>query len=414
MRVLYITGSCLKRNTSANMSHNAYIKGLIDNNISVDVISAEDGWGDLDSKLPFFDQANYYTYPSVSLKNRIKKKVKERLTIRSESNSGLAETAEKDSGSENTDSRLYHLLKSIYNLLQSDDELYPLESFWLKKAKKFSSSKSYDLLISNSSPSASHQLANILITQGKITCNKWIQIWEDPWYLDLYKNKSEIVKQEEYRLLKAADEIYYVSPLTMEYQRQLFPVCANKMRFVPLPFLNYSSSFDNKINAKNRCSKLTFGYFGDYYSKTRNLVPFYNALVSSNYKGMIIGDSDLNLESTNEVSVSPRITLDILQKKQEETDVLVHLSNLNGGQIPGKIYHYSATKKPILFILDGTNEEIEQLRNYFGRFNRYLFCKNDEDSILKTMQLIEEGNNSWNAVMDFSPKIVVRNILNNS
>ena len=31
MKVLYVTSACLTKNTSANMSHNGYVKGLIDN-----------------------------------------------------------------------------------------------------------------------------------------------------------------------------------------------------------------------------------------------------------------------------------------------------------------------------------------------------------------------------------------------
>ena len=30
MKVLYIVGSCLYNNTSANMSHNAYVQGLLE------------------------------------------------------------------------------------------------------------------------------------------------------------------------------------------------------------------------------------------------------------------------------------------------------------------------------------------------------------------------------------------------
>ena len=49
MRVLYVTGACLLKNTSANMSHNAYVKGLIDNGADLDIIMASDSWGESDS-----------------------------------------------------------------------------------------------------------------------------------------------------------------------------------------------------------------------------------------------------------------------------------------------------------------------------------------------------------------------------
>ena len=102
------------------------------------------------------------------------------------------------------------------------------------------------------------------------------------------------------------------------------------------------------------CSVLFFRFLKAHLScLLRNLQPFYDALVASDENGKIYGDTDLNLKSTEKIVVKSRVTLDILAIVQANTDVLVHLCNLRGGQIPGKIYHYSVTKKPILFILDG-------------------------------------------------------------
>ena len=35
MKVLYVTGSCLQKNTSANMSHNSFLEGFLKNGISI-------------------------------------------------------------------------------------------------------------------------------------------------------------------------------------------------------------------------------------------------------------------------------------------------------------------------------------------------------------------------------------------
>ena len=104
----------------------------------------------------------------------------------------------------------------------------------------------------------------------------------------------------------------------------------------------------------------------------------------------------------------------MLDKVQSKTKVLVHLSNLHGGQIPGKIYHYSATNKPILFILDGTEEEQILLMEYFQKYNRYYFCKNTVESILDELNVIQkdiETGKMWTAVNEFSPKKVVTSLL---
>ena len=146
---------------------------------------------------------------------------------------------------------------------------------------------------------------------------------------------------------------------------------------------------------------------------TRNLQPFYDALVARGEKGYIYGDTDLNLRSTEKIIVKGRVTLDVLADVQANTDVLVHLCNLKGGQIPGKIYHYSVTKKPILFILDGTEEEIRLLKEHFAKYNRYVFCENNRQSIMDAMGIIKTDLASihYNLVEDFIPKQVVKKIL---
>ena len=299
-------------------------------------------------------------------------------------------------------------MKTSFYKLFPRDPCYPLEKTWLKRAAKFKSSEMYDLVVSNSSPAASHKLVAELIKKGRLSCKRWIQIWEDPWYYDLYGGHSKEILREEHALLRQANEIYYVSLLTLKYQKELFADCAEKMKHIPLPYLAFSK--DDGI-LPDEC---TFGYFGDYYSHTRNLKPFYDAIASTDFKAYIFGDSDLRLTSTNHIKVSGRVTLDVLEEVQQKTRVLVHLCNLRGGQIPGKIYHYSATNKPILFILDGTEEEQMLLRDYFQGFDRYYFCENTTSAVLNALEKISadiSSDKKWSSVDEFSPKKVVSSLL---
>ena len=404
MKVLYITGSCLFKNTSANMSHNAFIKGLIENDCQVDVVMADNSWGETDNVLPKFKDVNYYTYHSDSLVDKLRKKSR---TVIQPEKTNLEET--KDQNSNNCiKQRIRNKIKHIFYTVFKDHPVYGKDMVWVKKAICFSNKEKYDLVISNSSPASSHKLVQLLTEKQHIFYDKWIQIWEDPWFYDLYSNYTESIKVEEYSLLENADEIYYVSPLTLMYQKRYFPTCADKMKCIPLPFLDYSKSKKNTDSVSD-----SFGYFGDYYSYTRNLKPFYEALIQSGYTGNIYGDTNILLKETDRIHISGRVTLDILSRVQESTEVLVHLSNLKGGQIPGKIYHYSATTKPILFILDGTEEEKSALLEFFGKYNRYYFCENNLDSILRIMQKITTEKQIFEPIIDFSPKEVVNTILCN-
>ena len=404
MNVLYVVGSCLTKNTSANMSHNGYVQGLLENGCQVDILMAEDSWGAQDAALPSWEKATYYCYPSTSFGDLLRKKVRGSFSAPATvvtTSSGAGRTASKTT----IKAKIRELVKRVFYMFFPVDPIYPLEKTWLKNASKFKSDTVYDLVISNSSPAASHKLVGLLLKKNQLNCKRWIQIWEDPWFFDLYGGHSEAIRKEEHMLLQEASEIYYVSPLTLKYQQQHYSDCANKMKHIPLPYLDFAKTVMEKEDA------WSFGYFGDYYSVTRNLLPFYKALSSSGYKGFIYGDSELALNATDKIQVSGRVTLDVLDRIQAKTKVLVHLCNLRGGQIPGKIYHYCATTKPILFILDGTPEEQKILKSYFSQFNRFYFCENTADAILEAIRKITSDSIEWPRVGAFSPKEVVRQLL---
>lgn len=407
MKVLYITGSCLTKNTSANMSHNSYLQGLIENGVDVEIVTIKDGWGSEDNKLPKFNNINYYEFDSNSWIDKVRLYARKFFPSREnvEAKVNSCNNIEEPKTENNKSLRDY--LKSLFYVLFKPDPIYPIHSVWLKNASRFKSNTLYDLVISNSFPEASHKLVSLLKDKGRIHYKKWIQLWEDPWYSDLYTEQSEVFFQEEHSLLKDAEEICYVSPLTLFYQKKYFPDCAKKMKNIPLPYFKFGEG------KYLQTTDVSFGYFGDYYSYIRNLEPFYKALCALDSKGYIYGDSDLKLKSTERIRISGRVTLDILEKVQENTSVLVHLCNLKGGQIPGKIYHYSATEKPILFILDGTTEEKEVLKEYFSQFHRYCFCDNSQESIQKTMAYIIKNYQQLKGfvVEEFSPKAIVSNLI---
>lgn len=407
MKVLYITGSCLTRNTSANMSHNAFVQGLLENGCDVEILMSSDSWGAEDKGLPRWEQACYHSFSSISFSDRIRQK------LRGSMSAAEAVAAPREMSSDLTAQRhglgewVKAVVKKIFHVCFPRDPLYPLDKAWLKRASAFQSDTKYDLVISNSSPAASHRLVLKLKEKKRIRFDRWIQVWEDPWYHDLYGGHSELVEWEEHKLLQAASEVVYVSPLTLMYQKRYYPDCAEKMRCIPLPALRV----DFEETSKSPGTDPVFGYYGDYYSHTRDLKPFYEALNASGYRGSIVGDSDLHLPGTDRICVSPRVTLDKLQAIQENTDILVHLSNLKGGQIPGKIYHYSVTDKPILFILDGTEEEQAELRRFFEPFDRYCFCRNDAEEIKEAMSRLIGGRKEECPVSAFMPEQVVKRIL---
>ncbi len=260
----------------------------------------------------------------------------------------------------------------------------------------------------------SHSLAHTLLKKHRITAKRWIQIWEDPWCLDLVFRSLNTEKaiararQEEQHLLELAEEILYVSPITLDHQKSTFPTAASKMGWEPVPSY-YSDPTPCPMEAEVR-----FGYFGDYSSQIRNLQPFYQAAKELNVVTNICGGSDKMFDSVGNITVRPRVSLEELKPIEDQTNVLVFLANLRGGQIPGKIYQYAATGKTVLFIADGTEEEKTILKQYFGQFNRFVFCENTPEDIRRTMERIlrHELGDVVNRPLDcFSPRTIVSHIL---
>ena len=215
--------------------------------------------------------------------------------------------------------------------------------------------------------------------------------------------------REEKRLLALAEKVCYVSPLTLRNQQHLFPESAEKMFWQPLPYYYKDSAVEQGTFDHN-----VYGYFGAYYPAARDLQPFYEAAKKTGVEVNICGDPANLFEATAQIHIHPRLPLNELKPIEDSTNVLIFLCNRKGGQIPGKIYQYSATDKTILFIMDGTEEEQRVLREYFGQFNRYVFCQNRVSDIAEAIRRIESGElgDVRNVPLDdFDPVRTVTNIL---
>lgn len=403
MRVLVVVGSDLQLNTSANLCHKAYIQGLIDNNCIVDVLTAGKN-----AKIEHSARGKitYYYYPQQSLYEKFGNRVK-RNNTQGEQNNRDPDNNIQSKGA----GGLAYKIKREVHALYGPYEVYIV---WERKARSFYSEKDYDFVVSLSFPPVGHYLVYKLMKEKHVKAARWIQIWEDPWYHDLVfrslndEKAIQRAKKEEARLLRVADKVLYVSPITLSHQADTFSEYANKMQWLPVP--TYYPSTEGTINQTNNI----YGYFGDYSTKIRNLEPFYVASKQENVLVNICGGSDKMFASSKTITVRPRISLEQLKPIEMNTNVLVFLCNLSGGQIPGKIYQYSATDKTILFILDGTEEEQKVLRDYFGQFNRYVFCQNTVEDIVRAIRDIERGE--LHGVVNqpltcFSPKEIVGKIL---
>ena len=242
-----------------------------------------------------------------------------------------------------------------------------------------------DIIISTSDPKSSHLLCNKIKKKNLFKC-PFVQYWGDPLALDI-ANQSIlpvwIKKIIEKSILKQADVVAYVSPLTTNEQKKVFRRYAGKMIFSPTP-----CEIKEYEGTKN---PYVVGYFGSYNSSVRNIMPLYNAVASnSKIKLYIIGDSDVKLESKSNIIIIDRVPAAELEKYYAECGIIVDLMNHKGAQIPAKIYRDAGTNKEVLLITD--SKRSDEIVDFFGRFERYSLCSNIASEISTVLdRYIDEG-----------------------
>lgn len=398
MKILVINGECIQTNTSANLCHLAYIRGLLSAGHDVTLLSADGRDYTLDPSMVIPPEVKQYTYYGVSLYEKLS--LRKRAEVSAPAAASAPAVAPAKPGLKRKAKRFVLSLYGVHGIYAT----------FVRKAQKFRSDVEFDYILSISTPVTSHLIAHNLLKAGRIKGRHWIQIWEDPWHSDAYGfNGAEKIRKEEQRLLSFAEKVCYVSPLTLENQKRLYPESAHKMYWQPLPFYYKAEEVAAATFEKN-----SYGYFGDYTPIARNLEPFYEAAKEAGIQVNICGNPANLFASTEHIHIHPRLPLDKLKPIEDSTNVLIFLCNRKGGQIPGKIYQYSATDKTILFIMDGTEAEQEVLREFFGKFNRYVFCQNTKEDIARAIRMIESGNLGGvenRPLEEFNPTITIENIL---
>lgn len=384
MKILYVVSRPLQINTSASVRNRATILGLLENGHEIHVFTTE-------------PDVNHPAYDSSLVPQ------------------GITATYVRLNGAQTFArfSRKISFLKSIRRFiykLMSKSEIYDNLKGIIYHIDKVDLSNSYDVIISSSDPKSSHLFVKKLLDSNRKVFNgRWIQIWGDPFLGDitLGKNKQiKKIKKEESDLIAAADKVIYVSALTLEEQKKLYPISSDKMTYCPIP---YSEKIIYSLRDLKTISPLELIYCGDYNSSVRNLLPLYKAVNSmDNVHLTICGNSDKPLKSTDKVTVFGRVSYSKVKELEEKADILIHLSNLSGSQIPGKIYQYSGTNKPIMFILDG-NEDL--LLKQFKQYDRFEFARNELQSISNSIKKIIQDNILKKPLDDFSKSIIANQIL---
>ena len=354
MDILYVTLSSSQANNSAMIRNHALIEGFSSNGHNVDLLVLNG----LDEK------NNFDWHENVNV-------------IRIDGNTLYSKYRSKSSSLKKV------IRKAFFKISIFDNTISHVLNF-NENIIKEKLKEEYDLIISSSDPKTAHLYAKKLIEFG-IKYEKWIQYWGDPLALDITNNSiypKSLLSKYERKVLRNADGIVYVSPFTYKSQVDLFPNLKNKMSFIPIP---YSKEDYQPLSHTNGLIKI--GYFGDYFSKYRDINPLLNAIENQEkYHLEIAGASDLELMQKENILINERLDLNTLKNKEIETDIFVCILNKSGSQIPGKIYKYASTNKPIMILLDGDN--MLEMREYLASFHRFIICENNTNDIKATLSEI--------------------------
>ena len=353
MKILFVTSYPLEYSSSANVRNMGLIEGLLANNHQIYTYS------------PY--PTDMYLFDGVILEQPFSG----RYWL------GGIKTKEPDSSKKGSRNKYFDSIRSWLYKKYNYFRLYDRRSMLVRLVDTKLIDQRFDVIISSSDPMSAHLFAEELISQNPNLCKKWIQYWGDPFSDDIssrrFRGRSRALKEER-RLLSKADKAEYVSPFTVEDMQKKHPDMASKMEFLPIPYrISNAKGFIEGWNEP------VIGYLGDYNSTNRNILPLYKALCGMELESYIIGNSDLRLNSTKTVHVHERLVGREFKPISDRINIYVCLCNLNGTQIPGKVYHYVNSGKPIVVIVDG--DYSEKLTTYFESFNRFYICENTVQSI---------------------------------
>ena len=387
MKILYISSLIFKKGSSASIRNTGLIKGLNDNKAIVDILT-----------IKYPEQLEDDYLKNILIKNKIYfnnlKILDGYLKLKNKGN------LQKNGFLKNTLAFLKTIIKNIYFFPDIDKE-------WIKEAGKLKINfNEYDLIITSSDTKTSHYIGrNIKKSYSNI---QWFQIWGDPWANDIgIKGIKKIrAKYSEKKILKKANKIFYVSPLTLEDMKKQYEYLKEKMKYLPRGFLEEIKS--EKIERE----KFIITYTG-VLNINRNILPFFNII--KNYNSVskkkieinIYGDVDKKiLEKIYDygfVNYRGVVSFERIKEIYKQSDFLLFLDNgEKTTQIPGKIYDYLGTDKKIICLFRTKND----IFYYFKEKLKLLVYQENEINLNEIIESKERRINK-----DFSNNNIAKQLI---
>ena len=294
------------------------------------------------------------------------------------------------------------------------------KKFWVKPSIKFlanlSNQEHFDAVISTGPPHSNHLIAMGLKKQTGI---KWLADFRDPWTNIDYYNKLMLSnyadkkhKKLEKKVFKLADEVVTVS---WNWADDFNRITGRKPKVVTNGY-DHSDFIDEVKYTKG--DKLTFTHIGSL-NKDRNPYSLWKAMSNlksdkdgdlSNFKILLIGPTDISVfeelekyELMGHVEHIENIDHKSVIGKILKSDVLLLPLNDTpniGGVIPGKLYEYIASCRPILCIGDGNGDSAKIINEtQSGHTFDFSDIAGIQDYLIHNLKLFSESPLKINSIV---------------
>jgi hypothetical protein len=304
----------------------------------------------------------------------------------------------------------FKFMKSVYWFLRNSIAfILPgnITTEWYFFVKKYMKSniniKDYEYLITSHEPWVDSLIG--LNIKSRYPDIKWIGDFGDP-YVSIYTPKYKLFFENiiENKIYKNIDLLVFTNNKVLEVLETKYKYLNNKNTLI------LEQGFkDNRFLKKEKNSIFTIVYTGTFYDDFRNPKELAKALLKLDFefKFIVAGRNEkfnyLFKDLGSKYEFLGFKEHDDVLKLQRNADLLIHLSNKQLEQVPGKFYEYIGSNIPILMIYQNCEDQLIKLTKKLGCG---AICKNSSNQIYKTINQFFnqeiELNRDENAIEYFS------------
>lgn len=365
IKILFVTTSYGSFSDSQTIRYLQYLSGLNKDQVSIDFI------------VPDCDDQNYDMFSDFSFDFKIFKTKKFLF--------------QKISKAIRLNSFIGKIVRNIVYYLFFPDTFSGFDKAVYEKYKEIYSSSSSrpDMIISSSGSCTSHLACMKIKEKHGID---WIADFGDPWSLTDYKQRIWFYlfsKYYEKKIFNLSNLVLFTTYETLNTYKEIYHNVNMKVLF----YGYISKHFINRGN-ENLNNKINIAHIGAAFVSDRNLIPTIDVLSKFVDKAnlSIIGNHSSKFKEFADnlnfnVLFENRISFKESLIKINETDVLILVGNKSSLQVPGKVFHYIASNKVVLYIYQQDLKD-DPSYNIMKKFEGIFYCENNYEKIKEQIDFI--------------------------